>query len=176
MSILEPDNFNGEINQFVEKIKQGKKIQNYETLRLKKNGEPINVSVTISPIFDSSRKLTAISVIARDVTNRKRAQEALANIEAARKKEIHHRIKNNLQVISSLLDLQVEKFKDRENVENSEVLSAFGESQDQVMSIALIHEELHEGRGTDTLNFSPYLERLVRTFSRLTGLEMPVPA
>jgi len=161
-SILEPDNFKGEINQFVDKIKRGEKIKNYETLRLKKNGEPINVSVTISPIFDSSRKLTAISVIARDVTNRKRAQEALANIEAARKKEIHHRIKNNLQVISSLLDLQAEKFKDRENVENSEVLSAFGESQDRVMSIALIHEELHEGRGTDTLNFSPYLERLVK--------------
>ena len=162
ISILEPDNFNGEINQFVEKIKQGEKIKNYETLRLKKDGVPINVSVTISPIFDASGKLTAISVIARDVTSRKRAQEALANIETARKKEIHHRIKNNLQVISSLLDLQAEKFRDRENVENSEVLSAFGESQDRVMSIALIHEELHEGRGTDTLNFSPYLERLVK--------------
>jgi PAS domain S-box-containing protein len=161
-SILEPDNFKGEINQFVEKIKRGEKIKNYETLRLKKNGEPINVSVTVSPIFDASGKLIAISIIARDITNRKRAQEALANIETARKKEIHHRIKNNLQVISSLLDLQAEKFKDRENVENSEVLSAFGESQDRVMSIALIHEELHEGRGTDTLNFSPYLERLVK--------------
>ena len=161
-SILEPDNLKGEINQFVGKIKQGEKIKNYETLRLKKDGAPINVSLTISPIFDASGKLIAISVIARDITNRKRAQEALANIETARKKEIHHRIKNNLQVISSLLDLQAEKFRDIGSVENSEVLSAFGESQDRVMSIALIHEELHEGRGTDALNFSPYLERLVQ--------------
>jgi two-component sensor histidine kinase len=42
-----------------------------------------------------------------------------------------------------------------------EVLNAFKESQDRVMSIALIHKELHEGKRTDTLNFSAYLERLV---------------
>jgi len=74
----------------------------------------------------------------------------------------YHRIKNNLQVISSLLDLQAEKFRDREYVEDSEVLKAFRESQDRVTSIALIYEELHEGKGTDTLDFSPYLERLVK--------------
>ena len=91
----------------------------------------------------------------------KESERSLANIQIARQKEIHHRIKNNLQVISSLLDLQSEKFRNRECVEDSEVLKAFRESQDRVMSIALIHEELHEGKGTDKLNFSPYLERLV---------------
>jgi PAS domain S-box-containing protein len=96
-----------------------------------------------------------------DITERKEAEEALANIETARQKEIHHRIKNNLQVISSLLDLEAEKFKNREHVENSEVLEAFKESQDRVLSMALIHEELHEGEEIDTLNFSQYLERLV---------------
>jgi PAS domain S-box-containing protein len=97
-----------------------------------------------------------------DITERKQAENSLANVEIARKQEIHHRIKNNLQVISSLLDLQAEKFRDRECVEDSEVLKAFRESQDRVMSIALIHEELHEGRGNDTLNFSLYIKRLVK--------------
>jgi PAS domain S-box-containing protein len=108
---------------------------------------------------DANRVLGAV----KDITERKKAEMFVANVETARKKEIHHRIKNNLQVISSLLDLQSEKFKNRESVEDSEVLKAFRESQDRVMSIALIHEELHEGKGTDKLNFSPYLERLVNS-------------
>ena len=103
----------------------------------------------------------ALSAIVRDITERKKAEEALANIEIARKKEIHHRIKNNLQVISSLLDLQAEKFRNRECIKDSEVLEAFRESQDRVISMALIHEELYKGGGFETLNFSPYIEKLV---------------
>jgi len=64
-------------------------------------------------------------------------------------------------VISSLLDLQAEKFGNMKYVKDSEVLEAFRESQDRVASIALIHEELHEGEDTDTLNFSQYLEKLI---------------
>lgn len=96
-----------------------------------------------------------------DITERKETEEFLANIKIARQREIHHRIKNNLQVISSLLDLQAEKFNNMECVTNSEVLEAFRESQDRVISIALIHEELHEGEGTEKLNFSPYLQKLI---------------
>ncbi len=96
-----------------------------------------------------------------DITERKETEEFLANIKIARQKEIHHRIKNNLQVISSLLDLQAEKFNNGKCIKNSEVLEAFRESQDRVISIALIHEELHEGEGTERLNFSPYLKKLI---------------
>ncbi len=160
VSILEPDNLKGEINQFIGKITQGEKIKNYETLRLKKGGEIINVSLTISPVFDPYGKLVAISAITRDITDRKKVEDALLKIEFARQKEIHHRIKNNLQVISSLLDLQAGHFRNRENIKDSEVLEAFKESQDRVSSIALIHEELYEGKETDALNFSLYIERL----------------
>ncbi len=98
-----------------------------------------------------------------DVTERKETEKFLANIETARKKEIHHRIKNNLQVISSLLDLQAEKFNNRECIEDSEVLRAFRESQDRVVSMALIHEELYKGGGVDTLDFSSYLQELTES-------------
>ncbi|AKB28891.1 Sensory transduction histidine kinase [Methanosarcina siciliae T4/M] len=159
-SILEPDNLKGEINQFIGKIQQEEKIKNYETLGLRKDGKIINVSLTLSPVFDVNGKMTAISVIARDVTKRKEAEEALAKTEIARKQEIHHRIKNNLQVISSLLDLQAEKFKSKKDIKYSEVLEAFKESQDRVISMALIHEELYKGGEIETLNFSPYIEEL----------------
>ncbi|MPN00220.1 putative sensor histidine kinase pdtaS [bioreactor metagenome] len=95
-----------------------------------------------------------------DITKRKEAEEALSNVEIARKQEIHHRIKNNLQVISSLLDLQSEKFNNRKDIKDSEVLEAFRESQDRVISMALIHEELYKGGGFDALNFSSYIEKL----------------
>ena len=87
----------------------------------------------------------AISAIVRDITQQIEGEKSLLKAEKARKKEIHHRIKNNLQVISSLLDLQAEKFKNRECIKNSEILEAFRESQDRVISMALIHEELYKG-------------------------------
>jgi len=279
VSVLEPENTKGEINQFSERIKQGKTIQHYETLRLRKDGTLLNISATLSPVFDVTGKLVAFSAIVRDVTERikgeealresearlrrfyesdmigvcfynlngsitdandkflniigytredlqagwvkwnritpteysqldeyamvelkstgvnkpyekeyirkdgsrvpvivgiatfdkvssegiafilditerKKAEEALANLEIARKKEIHHRIKNNLQVISSLLDLQADKFND------TKIVEAFRESQNRVVSMAFIHEELYKGEGTDTLNFSEYLKKL----------------
>ncbi|AYK13936.1 MAG: PAS domain S-box protein [Methanosarcina flavescens] len=95
-----------------------------------------------------------------DITERKEAEEALAKMEKIRIKEIHHRIKNNLQVISSLLDLQAETFSQLETCKTPEVVEAFMESQNRVISMALIHEELYKGDRIDTLDFSAYLRKL----------------
>ena len=162
VSILEPPKIKGEIKQLSEQIKLGEKIQQYETLRLKKDGSILNVSITLSPVFDSSGKLMAISGIVRNITRRIKAEKALAKAEEARIKEIHHRIKNNLQVISSLLDLQANKFSHLEVCKVSEVLEAFKESQNRVGSMALIHEELYKGDNIETLNFADYLLKLTK--------------
>ncbi len=124
------------------------------------NGEERIVHEQVEVIFDKENIPVRMRGTVQDITERKKAEEALANIEIARKKEIHHRIKNNLQVISSLLDLQAEQFRNREDIKDSEVLEAFRESQDRVISMALIHEELYKGGGFETLNFSPYIEEL----------------
>ena len=163
VSILAPSHLKDETKRLSEWVKQGEKIRDYETLRIRKDGKIIYVSITLSPVFDIHGKLTAISFISRDITKRKEAEEALTKIEIARKKEIHHRIKNNLQVISSLLDLQAEQFRNRDNIKDSEVLEAFRESQDRVTSMALIHEELYKGEEFETLNFSPYIQELADT-------------
>ena len=160
VSILAPSLLHDETKKLTEMVIRGEKVHQYETLRLRKDGKIIYVSIVLSPVFDIYGKLTAISFIVRDITKRKEAEETLAKIEIARKQEIHHRIKNNLQVISSLLDLQAEKFKDREDIKDTEVLEAFRESQDRVISMALIHEELYKGGELDTLNFSPYIKEL----------------
>ncbi|MHC1755739.1 MAG: PAS domain S-box protein [Methanosarcina sp.] len=105
-----------------------------------------------------------VNLYAHDITESKKAKEALEKIDKIRIKEIHHRIKNNLQVISSLLDLQAEKFR------NKEVLEAFRESQNRVTSMSLIHEELYKGEGNDTLNFSAYLQKLVESLFQTYSL------
>ena len=83
ISILEPDNLKGEMKRFSEKIKQGERIQHYETLRLKKDGTIINVSLTHSPVFDISGELMAISTIARDITDKKIAEKLLKENQVA---------------------------------------------------------------------------------------------
>ncbi len=93
---------------------------------------------------------------------RKRIEEVLANIEIARKKEIHHRIKNNLQVISSLLDLQADKFKNKTEVTSSEIIAALRESQNRVISMAFIHEELYKGGKIEDIDFSTYIKKLTQ--------------
>jgi PAS domain S-box-containing protein len=127
------------------------------------NGKERAVHMQSEIIFDEKNTHIGAKGIIQDITERKEAEEALANIEIARKKEIHHRIKNNLQVISSLLDLQADKFN------NPKVIEAFRESQNRVISMALIHEELYRGEGTDTLDFSTYIrelaENLFQTYS-----------
>jgi two-component sensor histidine kinase len=148
------------VNNVIQKRSNGK-THGIDYRIILADGEELIVHAESEVIFDEKNVPVRAKGIVQDITERKKAEKALINLEIARKKEIHHRIKNNLQVISSLLDLQAEKFKNRKWVENSEVLESFRESQDRVISMALIHEELHEGEGVDTLNFSQYLQRLV---------------
>jgi signal transduction histidine kinase len=70
----------------------GGKVQHYETLRLKKDGTKINTSVTLSPIFDQSGILVAISCIARDITEKKIAEKLLQEKQMA---EVANHTKND---------------------------------------------------------------------------------
>ena len=161
-SRIHPEDLNRFLENHKKYLEPDRKSYRIEYRFRKKNGEYIYLEENwVSPEGDRKSSVKRVLGVIKNITERKQAEKILANIETARKKEIHHRIKNNLQVISSLLDLQAEKFRAREHFKDLEVLNAFRESQDRVISIALIHEELHEGKGKDTLNFSPYLHRLV---------------
>jgi PAS domain S-box-containing protein len=134
-----------------------------------KGGTYLPVYLSINT-FQSKESPSAWCIVVTDLTEQKKNEEILENIDKVRKQEIHHRIKNNLQVISSLLDLQAEKFSNRECIEDSEVLEAFKESQNRVISMALIHEELYKGNGFkgegfesegfELLNFPLYIKKL----------------
>jgi PAS domain S-box-containing protein len=89
-----------------------------------------------------------------DITEHKKAEEALLQMEEIRKKEIHHRIKNNLQVISTLLYLESGNFNDEK------VIEAFKESQHRVKSMALVHEKLYQSEDMISVDFADYIQNL----------------
>jgi PAS domain S-box-containing protein len=111
--------------------------------------------------------------IARDMTERRRAEDAAKNLLLVQ--EIHHRIKNNLQVISSLLYLQAGY------VQDEKVKEMFKESQNRVRSMALIHEKLYRSETPSAIDFSEYVSDLSRSLlasyrlpSSKVGLEIEV--
>ena len=77
ISKLAPKHLKEETSELINHVKQGKKIRHYETLRLKKDGKLINVTITLSPLFETSGKMVGISTIARDITKRKGREEKL---------------------------------------------------------------------------------------------------
>ena len=77
ISILIPSDLPDELPSILRRVRAGKSINHYETMRLRKDGQRINVSLTVSPIRDAGGNISGASTIARDITERKLAEEAL---------------------------------------------------------------------------------------------------
>ncbi len=110
---LTPPERADEVRELVERMQRGEAVKNFETVRLAKDGKPIQVALTFSPILDASRQLVGASVIARDITARKLLEQrvqvadrlaSLGTMAAG----VAHEINNPLAAVISCLDLAQE--------------------------------------------------------------------
>jgi PAS domain S-box-containing protein len=100
--------------------------------------------------------------VCRDVTERLKAEEKIKASLLEKEvllREIHHRVKNNLYVISNLLDLQAD------TLEQEEQRNLFAESQNRIQTMALIHEQLYQSNDLSQVNFANYIQNLVEKLS-----------
>lgn len=123
-------------------------------------GELRTLWIKAVPLYDKQyNNITVAITSVRDITEQKRAQYEIEKALEEKDillKEIHHRVKNNLQIVSSLLSLQEGYLK-----KDSPSVNVLRESKNRISSMAMIHEMLYQSGEMTAVNFSSYIERLI---------------
>lgn len=141
------------------KLKSGISVQNFDLILADNTGHRVILNATLHPMYDSQEELSGFSCYAADLTQVIEHKEHLETMLKEKEiliKEIHHRVKNNLAVVSSLLTLQSIKVNDES------ITQLLTESQSRIKSIATIHEKLYQNELFSSIEIKGYLRQLVQ--------------
>ena len=139
---------------------EGQVFESFPIEMVTVKGEVRHLTGTAYPILDDNGKIVGCSGTATDITYLKNYQSQLEESLAEKEiliKEIHHRVKNNLAVISGLFALQAMYVKK----EDAETLTILQESQSRIKSIAAIHEKLYQNHVFSSIEIKSYLTDVV---------------
>ena len=147
----------------------GGEIKNFtsEQIYVHKNGSQIYANLTVSLVRYIHGSPNYYVAVFEDITLRKQQEKELQESLKEREvllKEVHHRVKNNMQVISSILNLQSSYIKDEAAVE------MLKESQDRIKTMAFIHESLYQGKNLSHVKFYEYVKNLVSNLFHSYGI------
>lgn len=158
-----------EIESPVDKVIQGNVIVELSnhTILLCKDGRRIPINHSAAPIRDDNDIIIGVVLVLRDITDRKKVEDELEESLGQKEvllRELHHRVKNNMQVISSLLRLQSVPLDDKKIVE------VFRECQNRIQAMALIHEKFYRSKDLSNIDFETYVRDLVKTLTQSYGV------
>jgi PAS domain S-box-containing protein len=126
------------------------------------DGKDVDVEVAAIPFTYQDKQ--AVQVIARDITKRKLAEEQIRTSLKEKEvllREIHHRVKNNLQVISSLLDMRIMR------TDNQQEIDLFEDIRSKIHTMALIHTQVYRSERFDHININTLARELVNYLSQV---------
>ncbi len=146
-----------ELECFTQKLKELGAVKQEELKLKRKNGSVLYCSVSAIAVKGTDGDIAFIDGIMQDITKQKLAQEKIANSLKEKEimlAEIHHRVKNNLQVISSLLNMQAREIKDAESHDK------FKSTVYRIRTMSMIHQKLYQQRNFDRIQFKDYIRDL----------------
>ena len=147
-------------------IKQNYSISEEEIKEVNSEGNELYFVVNASGVTENGT-ITSIWGIQRNITEKKLSEEAI-NRSLKEKdillKEIHHRVKNNLQIVTSLLKIQAGHVKD------AKIKQLFKESQNRVQSMSLIHQKLYQTKDLSHIDFKEYIETVTTHLQHSYGV------
>jgi PAS domain S-box-containing protein len=152
--------------EYIPKIKKSfqthiegtKKFNILEVPAKHRNGKYIVIEIHSAKLVNDNGEIKGFQGIARDITEKTIATNKLKTSIKEKDillQEIHHRVKNNMQIISSLLNLQIKHIKD------DEAIDVLKESQNRVKTMAMIHEKLYQSNDFTRINITEYIENLI---------------
>ncbi len=170
--LLVSEDRTGELEQVLASVRAGQHLDHYEFVYVRRDNTGFDASVTTSAIVDHEGHVIGMSKVVRDISDQKLGEAKLRS--ALREKdvllrEIHHRVKNNLQVISSLLNLQAL------TVASVEARNRLEESQGRIQSMALVHQLLYRSKDLSHIDLLEYVQDLVQRLSQAYGGEPDRP-
>ncbi|MCD6066825.1 MAG: two-component hybrid sensor and regulator [Bacteroidetes bacterium] len=131
----------------------------YKNMARRPNGDQVFFETFLDPVYLPSGGIEEVSYISLDITDKYLAEEQIKSSLKEKDillKEVHHRVKNNLQVISSILNLQSTYVRDEKT------LYILRECQNRIKSMAFIHEALYQNKNFSEIPFNDYLIMLVK--------------
>jgi PAS domain S-box-containing protein len=157
LETIHPEDRARVVSAFEEQVRNCTDRYTIEYRILRADGSLRWIRTQVSTVFDVNGKPSRLAGVAEDITDRKMAEQQLQSSLEEKElllKEVHHRVKNNLQVVCSIFSLQAQY------IEDPKILGILVESQNRINAMALIHEKLYQSSNLAQINFTDYIRNL----------------